>query len=165
MKIHIVQKGDTLWKLKKKYNVELNQLKEMNQHLSHFDILIPGMKLYIPVEKKTKQTEATVNQKKNVRDDHNKRAIHYVIEEDENLGQERIIQDDPKEINFPPLVSLPALPAITFQQENREEMTQFSPTHTQQNQLYHPRPKHQYPYRSYPYRPYDMPYYMQSHIY
>lgn len=48
MKIHIVQKGDTLWKVAKKYGVNFEQLKKMNSQLSNPDMLMPGMKIKIP---------------------------------------------------------------------------------------------------------------------
>ncbi|MFB5282187.1 SafA/ExsA family spore coat assembly protein [Peribacillus sp. Hz7] len=48
MKIHIVQKGDTLWKLAKKYGVSFEELKKLNTQLSNPDLLMPGMKLKIP---------------------------------------------------------------------------------------------------------------------
>ncbi|OIJ16577.1 hypothetical protein BKP37_04900 [Anaerobacillus alkalilacustris] len=48
MKIHIVQQGDTLWKLAKKYNVDFEQLKAVNNHLSNPDVIMPGMKIKIP---------------------------------------------------------------------------------------------------------------------
>ncbi|WP_416149201.1 SafA/ExsA family spore coat assembly protein [Salipaludibacillus sp. HK11] len=48
MKIHIVQKGDTLWKISKKYGVDFEQLKTMNQQLANPDMIMPGMKINIP---------------------------------------------------------------------------------------------------------------------
>ena len=49
MKIHIVQKGDTLWNLAKKYGVSFDeQLKKVNSQLSNPDMLMPGMKIKIP---------------------------------------------------------------------------------------------------------------------
>lgn len=48
MKIHIVQQGDTLWKLAKKYDVGFEQLKVVNSHLSNPDVIMPGMKIKIP---------------------------------------------------------------------------------------------------------------------
>ncbi len=48
MKIHIVQQGDTLWNLAKKYGVDFEQLKEVNNHLSNPDVIMPGMKIKIP---------------------------------------------------------------------------------------------------------------------
>uniref|UniRef100_A0A1S2LK93 LysM domain-containing protein n=1 Tax=Anaerobacillus isosaccharinicus TaxID=1532552 RepID=A0A1S2LK93_9BACI len=48
MKIHIVQQGDTLWKLSKKYDVDFEELKQVNSHLSNPDVIMPGMKIKIP---------------------------------------------------------------------------------------------------------------------
>ena len=48
MKIHIVQKGDTLWKLAKKYGVQFEELKKLNSQLSNPDMIMPGMKIKVP---------------------------------------------------------------------------------------------------------------------
>jgi len=48
VKIHIVQKGDTLWKIAQKYGVDFQELKQMNSHLSNPDMLMPGMKIKVP---------------------------------------------------------------------------------------------------------------------
>ncbi|RFU60711.1 SafA/ExsA family spore coat assembly protein, partial [Bacillus sp. V59.32b] len=48
MKIHIVQKGDTLWKLSKKYGVSFEELKKANAQLSNPDMMMPGMKIKVP---------------------------------------------------------------------------------------------------------------------
>ncbi|SDY46995.1 morphogenetic protein associated with SpoVID [Evansella caseinilytica] len=48
MRIHIVQKGDTLWKLAQKYGVEFEALKAANNHLNNPDLIMPGMKVKIP---------------------------------------------------------------------------------------------------------------------
>ncbi|ANB57672.1 spore coat assembly SafA domain protein [Anoxybacillus sp. B7M1] len=48
MKIHIVQKGDTLWKIAQKYGVDFEQLKHLNGQLSNPDLIMPGMKIKIP---------------------------------------------------------------------------------------------------------------------
>ncbi|WP_188453521.1 SafA/ExsA family spore coat assembly protein [Virgibacillus oceani] len=52
MKIHIVQKGDTLWELSKKYGVDFEQLKQVNSQLSSPDMIMPGMKIKIPSSSK-----------------------------------------------------------------------------------------------------------------
>lgn len=66
MKIHIVQQGDTLWKLAKKYNVDFEQLKAVNSHLSNPDVIMPGMKIKIPTAgvpvKKEAVKEAPIQQ-------------------------------------------------------------------------------------------------------
>jgi morphogenetic protein associated with SpoVID len=48
VKIHIVQKGDTLWKLAEKYGVDFDVLVKSNNHLSNPEMLMPGMKIKIP---------------------------------------------------------------------------------------------------------------------
>ncbi|MBW8348238.1 SafA/ExsA family spore coat assembly protein [Bacillus sp. IITD106] len=48
MKIHIAQKGETLWKIAKKYGVNFEELKKMNAQLSNPDMIMPGMKIKVP---------------------------------------------------------------------------------------------------------------------
>lgn len=57
MKIHVVQKGDTLWELAKKYGVDFNELKQLNPQLSSPDMIMPGMKIKIPGSTKAVQKE------------------------------------------------------------------------------------------------------------
>ncbi|MBR9831003.1 lytic transglycosylase domain-containing protein [Acidiluteibacter ferrifornacis] len=48
-KYHVIQPGDTLWDIAKKYNgITVNDLKQMNNHLN-FKHLKPGMKIKVPV--------------------------------------------------------------------------------------------------------------------
>ncbi|WP_051348558.1 SafA/ExsA family spore coat assembly protein, partial [Peribacillus kribbensis] len=53
MKIHIAKKGDTLWILSKKYNVNFDELKKLNSQLSNPDMIMPGMKIKIPGDAKS----------------------------------------------------------------------------------------------------------------
>ncbi|MEH7223109.1 SafA/ExsA family spore coat assembly protein [Bacillus sp. JJ1566] len=48
MKIHIVQKGDTLWEIAEKYGVDFGELKAVNTQLSNPDMIMPGMKIKVP---------------------------------------------------------------------------------------------------------------------
>ncbi|OQP05081.1 SafA/ExsA family spore coat assembly protein [Geobacillus sp. 44B] len=66
MKIHIVQKGDTLWKIAQKYGVDFEQLKKINGHLSNPDMIMPGMKIKVPtagvpVKKEAPKKESKIN--------------------------------------------------------------------------------------------------------
>ncbi len=63
MKIHIVQKGDTLWKIAKKYGVNFEELKKMNSQLSNPDMIMPGMKVKVPTTGGTIKKEAPMGQK------------------------------------------------------------------------------------------------------
>ncbi|MFC4558940.1 SafA/ExsA family spore coat assembly protein [Virgibacillus kekensis] len=58
MRIHIVQKGDTLWEIAKQYNVDFDQLKEANPQLSSPDMIMPGMKIKIPSTSKPVKKES-----------------------------------------------------------------------------------------------------------
>ncbi|WP_173916020.1 SafA/ExsA family spore coat assembly protein [Halobacillus sp. Marseille-Q1614] len=58
MRIHIVQKGDTLWKISKKYGVDFEELKAVNSQLSNPDMIMPGMKIKVPQGKKQVKKEA-----------------------------------------------------------------------------------------------------------
>lgn len=48
MKIHTVQKGDTLWKIAKQYNVDFKELLRINTQIKNPDRIMPGMKVKIP---------------------------------------------------------------------------------------------------------------------
>ena len=63
MKIHIVQKGDTLWEISQKYNVDFEELKEMNAHLASPEMIMPGMKIRIPSSAKLKESKKQTNKK------------------------------------------------------------------------------------------------------
>ena len=63
MKIHIVQKGDTLWKIAKKYGVNFEELKKMNSQLSNPDMIMPGMKIKVPTAGGTIKKEAPMGSK------------------------------------------------------------------------------------------------------
>ncbi|MFJ5715511.1 SafA/ExsA family spore coat assembly protein [Neobacillus sp. NPDC093127] len=61
MKIHIVQKGDTLWKIAKKYGVNFEELKKMNSQLSNPDMIMPGMKIKVPTAGGTVKKEGPIH--------------------------------------------------------------------------------------------------------
>jgi len=52
VRIHIVQRGDTLWKISRNYGVSFDELKRLNAHLANPEYIVPGMKIFIPDEKK-----------------------------------------------------------------------------------------------------------------
>ncbi|RSK28001.1 SafA/ExsA family spore coat assembly protein [Bacillus sp. HMF5848] len=73
MKIHIVQKGDTLWKIAKKYGVDFEELKKMNSQLSNPDLIMPGMKIKVPSNGVPVKKEAQV--KESVKETQKKEAV------------------------------------------------------------------------------------------
>jgi morphogenetic protein associated with SpoVID len=62
LKIHVVQKGDTLWELSKKYGVDFEELKKINSHLASPDMIMPGMKIRIPTTAKAVKKEGVVKE-------------------------------------------------------------------------------------------------------
>lgn len=48
MEVHIVVKGDTLWKIARQYGVPFEELKRINAHLANPDYIVPGMKIFLP---------------------------------------------------------------------------------------------------------------------
>ncbi|WP_019154663.1 SafA/ExsA family spore coat assembly protein [Robertmurraya massiliosenegalensis] len=64
MKIHIVQKGDTLWKIAKKYGVNFEELKQLNSQLSNPDMIMPGMKIKVPTAGGSVKKEAPISGQK-----------------------------------------------------------------------------------------------------
>lgn len=48
MEIHIVVKGDTLWKIARQYGIPFEELKRANAHLAKSEYIVPGMKIFLP---------------------------------------------------------------------------------------------------------------------
>lgn len=48
VRTHIVQKGDTLWKIAKQYGIGFEELKRLNSHLANPDYIVPGMEIILP---------------------------------------------------------------------------------------------------------------------
>ena len=48
VEVHVVQKGDTLWKISRQYGISFEELKRVNAHLANPDYIVPGMKIFLP---------------------------------------------------------------------------------------------------------------------
>ncbi len=46
--VHVVQRGDTLWKISRQYGVSFDEVKRLNAHLANPDYIVPGMKIFVP---------------------------------------------------------------------------------------------------------------------
>ncbi|TMU83752.1 SafA/ExsA family spore coat assembly protein [Bacillus sp. BHET2] len=46
--MYLVKKGDTLWNISKRFQINLSELIEANTHLSNPDVIYPGQKITIP---------------------------------------------------------------------------------------------------------------------
>ncbi|OEH91478.1 SafA/ExsA family spore coat assembly protein [Bacillus solimangrovi] len=89
MKIHIVQKGDTLWKLSQKYGVDFEKLKQANSHLSNPDMIMPGMKIKVPtssVPVKTEQMQPSITNK----------SYNFAISTEKGLPKMKEMKKPPK---------------------------------------------------------------------
>ncbi|HEX7064149.1 MAG TPA: LysM peptidoglycan-binding domain-containing protein, partial [Bacillales bacterium] len=86
MKIHVVQLGDTLWKIAKKHNVDHEALKKMNKQLTSPESLKPGMKVKVPTGgipvKKKKAAKEMPKYKKEV-PKMNKKPVEKKVEKTE----------------------------------------------------------------------------------
>ena len=58
MEVHVVQKGDTLWKISRQYGISFEELKRVNAHLANPDYVVPGMKIFLPDQVKKPSTGA-----------------------------------------------------------------------------------------------------------
>lgn len=67
LRIHIVQKGDILSEIAQKYNVDFEELVQMNPQLSSPDMIMPGMKIKIPSESKQVQSDVNKADRKDIR--------------------------------------------------------------------------------------------------
>jgi spore coat assembly protein SafA len=47
VRIYIVQRGDTLWKIAKRYNTTIDAIVRAN-NIKNPDLIVPGQKLIIP---------------------------------------------------------------------------------------------------------------------
>lgn len=55
MDVHIVVKGDTLWKIARQYGISFEELKRVNAHLANPDYIVPGMKIFLPAAHRKQQ--------------------------------------------------------------------------------------------------------------
>ena len=91
VKIHIVQKGDTLWKIAKKYGVNFEELKKMNSQLSNPDMIMPGMKIKVPTSGGTIKKEAPMGTKPGA-------TINLGVKKEMPIAGQPFTKEKPKEM-------------------------------------------------------------------
>ena len=89
VKIHIVQKGDTLWKIAKKYGVNFEELKKLNSQLSNPDMIMPGMKIKVPT--------SGGNIKKETQTGTGGAKINLGSKKEQPIKEQPIVKETPKE--------------------------------------------------------------------
>ncbi|MFB1051652.1 SafA/ExsA family spore coat assembly protein [Paraliobacillus sp. JSM ZJ581] len=144
LKIHIAQKGDTLWKLAQAYNVDFEDLKQMNTQLANPSMIMPGMKIKIPSSAKQVQkqptTDKTIHPYKNM----SPKAMPVVKEDDKKIAptvKKEMPKPAPKkEMPMQP-IQMPSLPDFYSNnynidvdiEDNDTEINQYA-FHHQMNQ-------------------------------
>lgn len=111
MKIHIVQKGDTLWEISKKYGVDFEQLKQANSHIASPDMIMPGMKIKVPSTTKNVKKEGIKKEAKKETQQPYKDVSPKpmpVIEEDDKEKQKVVKPEMP----VPPMPEKPSQPIL-----------------------------------------------------
>ncbi|QHA37103.1 SafA/ExsA family spore coat assembly protein [Rossellomorea marisflavi] len=116
MKIHIVQKGDTLWKIAKKYGVNFEELKHMNAQLSNPDMIMPGMKIKVPTSGGTvkKETQIKYGSKEAPKKEMPKTEHPFKEQKPMTMPAEQPKAEKPKEAQkpFTPKMPQPVIPEI-----------------------------------------------------
>lgn len=115
MKIHIVQKGDTLWEIAKKYGVNFEELKQVNPQLASPDMIMPGMKIKVPSSTKQVKKEAPIKEKQKEMPKPTA-PKHPIVKEDEKEKQQ-IIQPE-KPLPQMPVYPMMQMPAIEQEMQN-----------------------------------------------
>lgn len=124
LKIHVVQKGDTMWEISKQYGVDFETLKQLNSHIASPDMIMPGMKIKIPSTAKAVKKE---QQKKEVQ----KEAKHPykditpkplpVIHEDDHVPKKAVKPEMP----LPQMPQMPVQPIMQMPTMEQNMKVQF----------------------------------------
>lgn len=147
MKIHIVQKGDTLWELSKKYGVDFEALKQANPQLATPDMVMPGMKVKIPSNSKAVKKEsepAKETQKKETQQpyqDHTPKPMPVIKEDDH--GKKMMVKP---EMPVSPSLQMPEQPMMNapmMEQEFQNYTTINFPQMPQYHETNEKKPKEQ----------------------
>lgn len=114
LKIHVVQKGETLWKIAQKYGVDFEQVKQLNTQLSNPDMVMPGMKIKIPST--TKQVTKEVPVQKEVEQYPAKHPYKEMPTKTMPVIKEDDTMPPPKEMPMQPVMQ--QMPMMEQQMEN-----------------------------------------------
>ncbi|MEI4769430.1 SafA/ExsA family spore coat assembly protein [Psychrobacillus sp. FJAT-51614] len=91
MQTHIVQKGDTLWKISRKYGVSFDELKRLNAHLANPEYIVPGMKIFIPEKSKKESMRHPFTDDRPVKKDMlKKEEVHIKPQTGSNMKKQQV---------------------------------------------------------------------------
>ncbi|KIL53356.1 hypothetical protein KP77_03320 [Jeotgalibacillus alimentarius] len=103
MKIHVVQKGDTLWTIAKNYQVSFEELKAVNTQLADPDMIMPGMKIKIPAGKSVEKEEY-------MHPYANNKPAYPLLPEDFEMPYKNMVM--PKAVKMPEIPKMPEMPKM-----------------------------------------------------
>lgn len=111
VKIHIVQRGETIWDIARKYGVDVTAVQEMNPQISSPEMIMPGMKIKIPTIAKQVRKETQVKEK--VEKKESKQQPSPKVQE-QMLKKEQQIPKQPKEFltKEGPIIQMPQMPVL-----------------------------------------------------
>ncbi|SHG73259.1 morphogenetic protein associated with SpoVID [Virgibacillus chiguensis] len=112
LKIHIVQKGDTMWEIAQQYGVDFEELKQLNSQISSPDMIMPGMKIKIPGNSKSvKQKQIKEMQQPPTEQPYKEiqKKPTPVIKEDDKEKPKMVKPEMPE---MPPMPSMPPMPPM-----------------------------------------------------
>src|SRR5690625_47417 len=129
LKIHIVQKGDTLWEIAKKYGVDFEEVKELNSQLSSPDMIMPGMKVKIPSSTKTVKKETMKpKEEQKPKTEHPYKEMSPkplpIMKEDDHKKPKEVKVEMPKEKKShvqPQMPQAPEIPQMSMQPVMQQE--------------------------------------------
>lgn len=133
LKIHVVQKGDTLWKIADLYNIDFEELKAANVHIASPDMIMPGMKIKIPTDdKQVKQVDKQAkNDKKVVKKSTRSKDPQDEKQEDPSINLEKNIR-----LQQNPLPSPIQMPKLTLSKKEKKAQKK-QPKYNQQQKKPH----------------------------
>ncbi|WP_182200471.1 SafA/ExsA family spore coat assembly protein [Paraliobacillus salinarum] len=143
MKIHIVQKGDTLWKLAEKYDVDFEALKQMNAQLANPGMIMPGMKIKIPSSNNQVQKQPTMDKTIHPYKNTSPKAMPVVKEDDKKTApvvKKEMPKPTPKkEVPMQPVqpIQMPSLPDFYSNQYNIDVDIEDNDTEINQYAFHH----------------------------
>lgn len=131
VRTHIVQKGDTLWKIAKQYGIDFEELKRLNSHLANPDYIVPGMEIILPNDHLTQKhsyghkempdkakTIETPPKDKKVEIPPKAKPI-------ETPPKKQPVEKEMKLPEIPPTPPVPQIVPMTIQQMHPHEKTEF----------------------------------------
>ncbi|WP_337970028.1 SafA/ExsA family spore coat assembly protein [Virgibacillus salexigens] len=116
MKIHIVQKGDSLWEIAQQYGVDFEELKQVNSHLSSPDMIMPGMKIKIPGSSKAvKQQQMQQKPKEHAYKDVSPKPLPVIKEDDKE--KPKMMKPEMPVHQMPPMPAQPQMQMPMMEQD------------------------------------------------